>query len=149
MLQEEENIITIPQMVDEVRAGKMPRIRLVRALKAIGISTTGVGAITAAASHPIASNPAPLIYTGTKENTNLCPQDEPLTNQAQGNADALNCDYAETAVVEDSRYPEPFVGRAAIMTRNHGRMPAIPDLKITVTNRVAPGTALSTPLSTS
>ena len=77
---------------------------------------------------------------GAKENI----QDEHLTNQAQGNADALHSDYAENAVVEDSRYPEPFVGRAAIMTRKHGKIAAIPDLKITVTNRVVQVNQVST-----
>ncbi len=36
-------------------------------------------------------------------------------------------------------YPEPFVGKAAIMSRKGVGMAAIPDLRIQVSNRVAHG----------
>jgi steroid delta-isomerase-like uncharacterized protein len=52
-------------------------------------------------------------------------------------------DYAPHAVVEDSMYPEPFVGREAIMARKGTGIAAIADLKITITNRVAHGNQLS------
>ena len=45
--QAEENV-TIPQMVEDVRVGKMPRRHLISTLTAMGISTVGVGAIVAA-----------------------------------------------------------------------------------------------------
>ena len=47
------------------------------------------------------------------------------------------------AVVEDSMYPHPFVGRAAIMSRKSAGMAAMPGLKINVTNRIAHGNQLT------
>ena len=52
-MQEEE--YTIPQMVDEVRSGKLPRRRFLKTLTAMGISAAGVGAIAAAASRQVSS----------------------------------------------------------------------------------------------
>ena len=49
-MQEEQP--TIPQMVDDVRAGKMPRRILIKTLAAMGISAAGVGAIAAVAESP-------------------------------------------------------------------------------------------------
>ncbi len=46
-------------------------------------------------------------------------------------------------MVEDSMYPHPFVGRAAILARKSVGMSAIPGLKITVTNRVVQGNQLT------
>jgi steroid delta-isomerase-like uncharacterized protein len=66
-----------------------------------------------------------------------------LVNQTEGNIDQLYQDYAENAVVEDSMYPQPFVGRAAIMSRKSAGMAAIPGLKINVTNRIAKGNQLT------
>jgi hypothetical protein len=40
--------MTIPQMVEEVRVGRMPHRHLIVVLTASGISTAGVGAIVAA-----------------------------------------------------------------------------------------------------
>ena len=48
--QEVQADVTIPQMVEDVRAGRMSRRRLIRVLTALGISTVGVGAIVAAAA---------------------------------------------------------------------------------------------------
>src|SRR5438067_12480385 len=48
---------TIPQMVEDVRAGRMPRRNFMKALAAIGISTAGIGAITAAAANRSAPSP--------------------------------------------------------------------------------------------
>ncbi len=69
--------------------------------------------------------------------------DEHLANQSQGNLDQLYNNYAEHAVVEDSMYPHPSVGRAAIMSRKSAGMAAMPGLKINVTNRIAHGNQLT------
>ncbi|MDQ6645172.1 MAG: hypothetical protein M3Y76_12055, partial [Chloroflexota bacterium] len=41
---------TIPQMVENVRAGKMPRRQFIRRLTSMGLTATGIGAIVAAVS---------------------------------------------------------------------------------------------------
>ncbi len=109
---------TIPQMVDDVRAGKMPRRRFIRTLTGMGISATGIGAIAAAASRQFASKPAPHVKPDANANQHLQQHDNHLTHQSQGNTQHLHNDYAEHAVVEDSMYQQPFVGQAAIMTRS-------------------------------
>ena len=45
-MQEEE--YTILQMVDDVRAGKMPHRQFIKTLSLMGISAAGIGAISAA-----------------------------------------------------------------------------------------------------
>jgi hypothetical protein len=49
-MQEEE--YTIPQMVEDVRTGKMPRRHFMKKLTTMGISTVGVGATNAALATP-------------------------------------------------------------------------------------------------
>ncbi|HZU69094.1 MAG TPA: ester cyclase [Ktedonobacteraceae bacterium] len=140
-MREEE--YTIPQMVDEVRAGKMPRRQFMKKLAHMGITAAGIGAIAAVASIPTASGPitsAPVIEDGTDH---LQLHDQHLQNQTSGNTGALQNDYHENAIVEDSMYPQPFVGRAAIMARKGTGMAAIPDLQIQVVNRVVHGNQVS------
>jgi steroid delta-isomerase-like uncharacterized protein len=140
-MQEEE--YTIPEMVDEVRAGKMQRRQFMKRLTLMGISAAGVGAIAAAAaSRQFATKPVPQ---GNLQDAvdHLQRHDEHLANQSQGNVDQLYNDYAEHAVVEDSMYPHPFVGRSAIMTRKSAGIAAIPRLKINVTNRIVHGNQLT------
>jgi steroid delta-isomerase-like uncharacterized protein len=140
-MQEEE--YTIPEMVDEVRAGKMQRRQFMKRLTLMGISAAGVGAIAAAAaSRQFATKPVPQ---GNLQDAvdHLQRHDEHLANQSQGNVDQLYNDYAEHAVVEDSMYPHPFVGRSAIMSRKSAGIAAIPRLKINVTNRIAHGNQLT------
>jgi steroid delta-isomerase-like uncharacterized protein len=141
---EEENTLTIPAMVEAVRSGKMSHLAFVEALTAMDISAAGVEAIAAAATHAPASTSAPVAHPDEQATTSLHLQGEQSTNQARRNGDTQRSHYAEYAVVEDSLYPEPFVGRVAIMTRTHGRIPAIPDLKITVINHVEQGNQVST-----
>ena len=138
----EENY-TIPEMVDEVRAGTMPRRHFIRQLTLMGLSAAGVGAIVAAAaSRQFATTP--VAQGNIQEGVDHVQRhDEHLANQSQGNLDQLQNDYAEHAVVEDSMYPHPFVGRAAILARKSAGMTAIPGLKITVTNRVVQGNQLT------
>ena len=138
---------TIPQMVEDVRAGKMPRRNFMKALAAMGISTAGVGAITAAAtanrsapSHPI---PQANMKLDKEAIEHLERHDHHLSKQTQGDTDALSDDYADDAVVEDSMHAQSFVGRDAIMARKSVGMAAIPGLKINVTNRVVHGSQLT------
>lgn len=140
-MQEEE--YTIPEMVDDVRAGTMQRRHFIKQLTLMGLSAAGVGAIVAAAaSRQFASTSVPQgnVQEGVDH---LQLHDEHLANQSQGKLEHLQNDYAEHAVVEDSMYPHPFVGRAAIMARKSAGMTAIPGLKITVTNRVTQGNQLT------
>jgi steroid delta-isomerase-like uncharacterized protein len=140
-MQEEE--YTIPEMVDEVRAGKMQRRQFMKQLTLMGISAAGVGAIAAAAaSRQFATKPVPQ---GNLQDAvdHLQRHDVHLANQSQGNVDHLYNDYAEHAVVEDSMYPHPFVGRSAIMSRKSAGIAAIPRLKINVTNRIVHGNQLT------
>jgi len=134
-MQEEED--TIPQMVEDVRVGKMPRRHFIKKLTTMGITTAGVGAIVAALSSSSAAT-TPML-SDDHSTQHLQRHDEHLTNQAQGNLQQLHNDYAEHAVVEDSMHPHPFVGRAAIMTRKNLITAAASDAKITVTNRLAQG----------
>jgi steroid delta-isomerase-like uncharacterized protein len=138
-----EEEYTIPELVDDVRAGKMQRRQFMKRLTLMGVSAAGVGAIVAAAaSRQFASQP---VTQGNLQDAvdHLQRHDEHLTNQSQGNMDQLQNDYAEHAVVEDSMYSRPFVGRAAIMARKSAGMAAIPGLKISVTNRVVHGNQLT------
>lgn len=134
---------TIPEMVDEVRAGTMARRHFIRQLTLMGISAAGVGAVVAAAASRQFSTTPVAQGNATEGLDHLQRHDEHLANQAQGNLDQLQHDYAEHAVVEDSMYPHPFVGRAAILARKSAGMTAIPGLKITVTNRVVQGNQLT------
>jgi steroid delta-isomerase-like uncharacterized protein len=139
-MQEEEN--TIPEMVDEVREGKMERRQFIKRLTIMGVSAAGVGAIVAAAaSRQFATKP---VSPGNSHGTDhMQRHDEHLAHQSQGNLDQLHHDYAEHAVVEDSMYPHPFIGRAAIIARKSSGMAAIPGLKIIVTNRIVHGDQLT------
>lgn len=140
-MQEEET--TIPEMVDEVRSGKMGRRQFMKRLAQMGITAAGVGAIVAAASIPSASAPVarPPVYDDGTDHLQL--HDQHLQNQTSGNTGALQNDYHENAIVEDSMYAQPFVGRNAIMARKGTGMAAIPDLKINVVNRVVHGNQVS------
>src|SRR5579863_3341725 len=99
-MQEEEShdksgTYTIPQMVDDVRAGKMPRRKFIKVLTAMGISAAGVGAIAAAAASPSLS--AALHEVHAHENTakHLQLHDQHISHQGSNNSGALNNDYAE------------------------------------------------------
>lgn len=146
-MQEEKNDmqddVTIPQMVEDVRAGKMPRRRLITALTALGISTVGVGAAVAATELRQGSKAIPHINSDENTQQHIQLHQQHITNQSTGNTGALHDDYAEHAVVEDGMFPEPLVGRKMIMERKGMGMAAIPDLRITITNRVAHGNQVS------
>lgn len=140
-MQEED--YTIPEMVDEMRSGKLPRRQFMKRLTLMGVSAAGVGAIVAAAaSRQFASKPVPQANLQDAVD-HMQRHDQHLANQSQGNIDQLQNDYAEHAVVEDSMHPYPFVGRDAIMARKSVGMAAIPGLKINVTNRIVHGNQLT------
>jgi len=130
-MQEEHNI---PQMVDNVREGKLSRRQLTKTLALLGVSSTGIAAIVAQALRPATprhTTPPP----SPQEIQHLQHHDQHLMNQSQGNLEQLYHDYAEHAVVEDSFYDEPLIGRAAIMARKGAGMAAVKNAQINVTNR--------------
>jgi steroid delta-isomerase-like uncharacterized protein len=127
----------IPQMVDDVRSGKMPRRRFVLALAALGISAAGISAIVAAASHPL--TPRQSTPPNRYEQKHLDHHDNHISRQSRATIHELHHDYAEHAVVEDSLHEEAFVGRAAIMARKNTGLEAVTDAQITITNRLVQG----------
>ena len=135
-MQEEEN--TIPQMVEDVRAGKMARRQFMKRLTTMGITAAGIGAIVAASSSS-AATASLQVHTVDHAAKHIQLHDQHLTHQSQGNASELHHDYAEHAVVEDSMHAQPFVGRTAIMTRKNLILAAASDAAITVTNRIVHG----------
>ena len=135
-MQEEE--YTIPQMVEDVRAGKMARRQFMKRLTTMGITAAGIGAIVAASSSS-AETASLQVHTADHSAKHIQLHDQHLTHQSQGNASELHNDYAEHAVVEDSMHAQPFVGRTAIMTRKNLILAAASDAGITVTNRIVNG----------
>src|SRR5947209_11711398 len=117
---------TIPQMVDDVRAGRMPRTQLVQTLTMMGISPTGAQLIATATSRAVSIKPTPRVNVRDDEALQLRLHNRHLEDRNERNIGALQSDYAEDAVVEDSMYPEPFVGRAAIEARMGTGMAALP-----------------------
>jgi len=134
-MQEEEH--SLPQMVDEVRAGRMPRRAFMKHLTTMGITTAGISAIVASISTSSTSATAALADDHAAQH--LQHHDNHLRHQARGNLHALNQDYAENAIVEDSMHTKPFIGRAAIMERKNIITSAASDAKITITNRIVTG----------
>jgi steroid delta-isomerase-like uncharacterized protein len=132
---EEEYVL--PQMVDNVRAGKMERRAFMKKLTTMGISTAGIGAIVASISTSSTSEATAL--ADTHDSQHIEHHDNHLRHQARGNLHALQHDYAENAIVEDSMYEKPLNGRAAIMERKNVITSAASDAKITVTNRIVTG----------
>ncbi len=132
---EEEYLV--PQMVDKVRAGKMERRAFMKKLTTMGISTAGIGAIVASISSSSTSESTALADNHASQH--IQHHDNHLRHQAHGNLHALQHDYAENAIVEDSMYEKPLIGRAAIMERKNVITSAASDAKITVTNRIVTG----------
>ena len=141
--QETQADVTIPQMVEDVRVGKMPRRRLIKALSALGISAVGVGAVIAASEQQQKAKTVPHVQQNANEQHHIQLHERHIAHQSQGDTGALHNDYAEHAVVEDSMFPEALVGRKEIMARKGMGMAAIPDINITITNRLAHGNQIS------
>src|SRR5438105_2948756 len=88
---------TIPEMVENVRAGKMSRRKFVTVLTAMGISTAGVSAIAIVASRQSSPKPtSPTTPAGEQDsqNTHLQLHQQHIAHQSQGNKHALHEDYA-------------------------------------------------------
>ena len=136
---QEEQHNTISQMVEDVRAGRMPRRRFIKTLTTMGFSAAGVGAIAAAASSPSVSTRAGYVNAHESTEKHIQLHNQHIIHQSSGNTRALQNDYAETAVVEDSMHKEAFVGRDAIIAREEMITAATSDASITVTNRLAHG----------
>jgi steroid delta-isomerase-like uncharacterized protein len=132
---------TIPELVDAVRNNKLSRRQFVSTLSTMGISAVGSGAIVAASSSssPVAARLIHREHTQENANQQLQRHDQHIMYQAQGNTQELQKDYAEDAIVDDSMYADPFVGRTAIMARKNVIIAAASDSKIQVTNRVVQG----------
>lgn len=134
-MQEED--FTLPQMVDEVRAGTMDRRDFMKKLTIMGITTVGISAIVASIS--TSSDSAIETISDGQAVQHLQYHDNHLRHQARGNLHELNQDYAENAIVEDSMHSKPFVGRTAIMERKNIITSAASEAKITITNRIVTG----------
>ena len=133
----QEDEYTLPQMVDEVRAGTMARRDFMKKLTTMGITTVGISAIIASISTSSASAVETLADGQAVQH--LQHHDNHLRHQARGNLHALNQDYAENAIVEDSMHSQPLIGRAAIMDRKNIITSAASEAKITITNRIVTG----------
>jgi steroid delta-isomerase-like uncharacterized protein len=121
----------------------MQRRHFLKQLALMGISAAGSGAILAAVAYHQAS-PATVTQAFASDAADQVQlHDEHLTNQSQGKLDELHLDYAEHAVVEDSLYAQPLVGRAAILARKSEGLAALAGVQIAVTNRVVVGNQLT------
>lgn len=135
---------TIPELVDEVRSGKMDRRTLIKRLTLIGLSAAGAGTVAAvAARHMTASSALPHVNGDHNTQQHVQQHQQHLTNQATGNIQQLQHDYAEDAIVEDSLFSQPFVGREAIMERKSAGFAAVPGVTIAVTKRIVRGDQLT------
>ena len=141
--QEQQEEHTIPEMVDEVRAGKMDRRTLIKRLAVMGLSAVGAGTIAEVAARQIASHAAQTVPGDNNGQLHIRQHNDHLIHQAAGAIQKLQDDYHDNAIVEDSMYPYPFVGREAIMNRKSAGFAAMPDLKITVTRRIVRGDQLT------
>ena len=138
----QEELYTIPQMVEDVRIGKMPRRNFIKRLSAMGLSAVGISAILTSASRPTTEQSSSgAVNEDAGKHLQL--HDQHIANQTQGNVNALNDDYDHNAVVEDSMYTSPLIGRAAIMARKNIIMTAASDSRITVINRLVHGNQVS------
>ncbi|HVB24166.1 MAG TPA: ester cyclase [Ktedonobacteraceae bacterium] len=142
-MQEQEQEITIPEMVDNVRNGKMDRRTLIKRLTLMGLSVAGAAAIGTVAGRQIAANAAQPAHGDSNSQQQIQNHDQHLAHQSTGNVQQLQHDYHEDAIVEDSMFAAPFVGRAAIMARKSAGFAAMPDMQIKVTNRVVHGDQLT------
>lgn len=141
--QEQEQDITIPEMVDKVRNGKMDRRTLIKRLTFMGLSVAGAAAIGTVAGRQIAAHNASAVHGDSNSQQHIQNHDQHLAHQSSGDIQQLHNDYSADAIVEDSMYATPFVGRAAILARKSAGFAAMPDVQIHVTNRIVRGDQLT------
>ncbi len=134
---------TIPEMVDDVRTGKMDRRTLIKRLTLIGLSAAGAGAIAEVAARQISSHIAQTTPGDNNGQLHIRQHSDHLIHQTANNTQQLQNDYHENAIVEDSMYPQPFVGRQAIMKRKSAGFAAMPDVKFTVSKSIVRGDELT------
>ncbi len=132
---QEDYANTIPQMVEDVRAGRTPRRKFMKALTALGISAADVSMVSSAATQPLTSlKLAPMSPLDAQPTQNLQLHQQHLAHQSQGDTGA-----SQHTMVEDSMHSETLVGRAAIMARKGVGIGAIPNLKTEVPHRIPHG----------
>lgn len=134
---------TIPELVDDVRAGNMTRRQLVKRLTIMGISAAGAGAVAAVAVRQLNSHDSPSISGDNNAQQHIQQHQQHIAHQSTGNIQQLQDDYHMDAIVEDSMYPHPFVGREAILARKSAGFAAMPDMTITPTNHIVHGDQLT------
>jgi steroid delta-isomerase-like uncharacterized protein len=134
---------TIPEMVDEVRAGNMTRRQLIKRLTIMGVSAAGAGAVAAVAVRQLTSHGAQSTPGDNNAQQHIQQHQEHMARQSTGNIQQLKHDYHVDAIVEDSMYPHPFVGHEAILARKGAGFASMPDLTITPTNRIVHGDQLT------
>jgi len=134
---------TIPEMVDEVRAGNMTRRQLIKRLTIMGVSAAGAGAVAAVAVRQLTSHGAQSIPGDNNAQQQIQQHQQHIAHQSTGNIQQLQRDYHVDAIVEDSMFPHSFVGHEAILKRKGEGFAAMPDLTITPTNRIVHGDQLT------
>ncbi len=134
---------TIPELVDDVRAGKLSRRQLIKQLMILGVSAAGAGAVAAVAVRQLTSHGAQAVPGDHNAQQHIQQHQQHMANQQTGNVQQLQHDYSEDAIVEDSMFPHPIVGREAILARKGAGFAAMPDLTITPTNRIVHGEQLT------
>lgn len=134
---------TIPELVDDVRAGKLSRRQLIKRLTIMGISAAGAGAVAAVAVRQLTSHGGQVAPGDNNAQQHIQQHEQHMAHQSTGDIQHLQHDYHENAIVEDSMYPHPFVGREAILNRKSAGFAAMPDMKITPTNRIVHGDQLT------
>ena len=134
---------TIPEMVDDVRAGKIDRRTLLKRLALMGLSAVGAGAIAEVAARKIAPHTNQSVPGDSNGQLHIQQHNNHLIKQSTGNVQQLQHDYHEHAIVEDSMFPQPFVGREAIMQRKSAGFASMPDLNFAITRRIVQGDQLT------
>ena len=138
--EQEKQEVTIPQMVEQVRAGKLSRRKFIVVATGIGVTAVGAGVIaTVAESNAFRTKAAHVTNADEHVAHNMNLHDQHLAVQASGKPQSMRNDYAPNAVVEDSMYEGSFIGHEAIMARKGQGMASIPDLKLEVLNRKGSG----------
>ena len=134
-----EETPTIPQMVAQTRSGKLSRRRLTKILTGMGISAVGVSAIVTTATSTVPALPHGAVNVKEDKQKHLDLHDQHLASQSNKDTTKLYQDYHENAVVEDSMFAQPIMGREAIIARKGMTFAAATEAKITVTNRIVIG----------
>ena len=138
--EQEKQETTIPQMVEQMRSGKLSRRHFIIAATGLGITAVGAGVIaTVAESSAFRAKATHVVNADEHVNHNINLHDQHMAKQASGDQQGMINDYAPDALVEDSMYEGSFAGREAIMARKGQGIASIPDLKLQVLSRKGSG----------